>query len=107
MAAMEKREHRFPSAAHFFQSAADSKVAARGNQSFFEHSNRFLRPSRGMIDLRKVQVQLSVVVTDGNRFLAKSFRVRESFFGQRREQAGVGQVKRILWCDSESPPRVQ
>jgi len=106
MAAVQERKHWRPAHSNFFQRSANSKIAACGYQPFLQRLNRFRGSSRLVINLRQIQIQLSVIVLHAQRFPAQTFSVSEPFLRERGQQACVGKIKRVLGSDAKGAPRV-
>jgi hypothetical protein len=100
MAAVQESEHRHSPHADFFERSPDAKISSRRYQPFFQSGNRLGRASGLVINFRQIQIQLGMVVLHPQRLAAQRFRVAESFFGQRGQQAGVGKI-----ASSDCPSR--
>jgi hypothetical protein len=107
VAAVQERDHRFAPGADFLERPANPEIAARGHQALFERRDRLLGPAGLLVHLGQIQIELGVIVPHPHRFLAEGFRVAISLLSDRGQQAGVGEVERVLRRSTQGAPGVE
>jgi len=93
---MQKCDHGFAARAYFLERPAKAKIAAGGHEALFERRYRFLRSSGLLIDLGQIQVELGVIVSHAQSFLAESFAIGIALLSDRRKQTCVGKIERVF-----------
>jgi len=107
VASVQESQDGFAPGTYLLQSAPNSKIPPRGDETFFERLNSVLYSATLHIHFGQVQVQLRVIVAHPQGFLAQRLRIREASFRERSEQTGIGKVKSVLRRNSERLPYVQ
>lgn len=94
--AVQERKHRGTPDSDSFERPADAEIASGGHHAFFENADGVRHPSGLVIDLRQVEVELSVIALQIEGFPAERLRVGEPLVSHRRQQTCIGKVERIF-----------